>query len=304
MPAPVSVIIPTRDRPSSLRRTLESLSGQALQPREVVVADGSANQATRDVCAAKWPFRVRRFRTNPDGAAPQRNRAMRRAACGFVWFLDDDVILQPDCLERLYGAMEADPRLGGVNALITNQVFAKPGMAGTLVFHFLADWRITDFSGRCIGPGVNFLPRDRGAEVVPVDWLNTTCTLYRREALPDPPFPGFFRGYSMCEDLALSLIVARRWKLANIPSARVYHDSQPGVHKSNGRDLSAMELKNRHFVMRRVLGKQHFVDYFKLAVWEIFNLAAVVRQSPDKWGSLREQTLGKCRAVRDIMKNP
>jgi len=57
--------------------------------------------------------------------------------------------------------------------------------------------------------------------------------MYRREAIPSPPFPEHFSGYSMMEDLTLSLVVGRKWKLANARTARIYHDSQPGTHKSN-----------------------------------------------------------------------
>ena len=42
-------------------------------------------------------------------------------------------------------------------------------------------------------------------EVASVEWLNTTCTIYRGEALPSPPFCNQFTGYSLMEDLALSL---------------------------------------------------------------------------------------------------
>ncbi len=58
--------------------------------------------------------------------------------------------------------------------------------------------------------------------MVPVEWLNTTCTLYRREALPDPPFLSHFTGYSLMEDLALSLTVGKRWKLANARGLRIF----------------------------------------------------------------------------------
>src|SRR4030081_113783 len=114
--------------------------------------------------------------------------------------------------------------------------------------------REVSYPGSVLGPAVNLLPEDREdlPEVVPVEWLNTTCTLYRREALPDPPFHDHFNGYSLMEDLTLSLTVGRRWKLANARTARIYHDSQPGTHKSDPALLAEMQLINRHFVMTRI----------------------------------------------------
>jgi len=52
------------------------------------------------------------------------------------------------------------------------------------------------FAGKVIGPGINLLPEDRAdfAGGRAVEWLNLGCTIYRREALPSPPFDAFFRG--------------------------------------------------------------------------------------------------------------
>lgn len=110
--------------------------------------------------------------------------------------------------------------------------------------------------------------------VVPVEWLNTTCTLYRREALPAPVFPPHFTGYSMCEDLTLSLTVGKKWKLANARTARIFHDSQPGEHKRSFIRLAAMELVNRHYVMSQVLGRRRVFDYARLVAWEAFQVVA------------------------------
>ena len=138
--------------------------------------------------------------------------------------------------------------------------------------------REKSFAGRVIGPAVNLLPEDRHdlPEVVPVEWLNHGCTIYRREALPDPPFPAEFTGYSLMEDLALSLQVGKTWKLANARTARIFHDSQPGTYKSDARSRSRMELVNRHFVMTRIMGRRGFIAYLKLAAWELFSLASAL----------------------------
>jgi GT2 family glycosyltransferase len=123
------------------------------------------------------------------------------------------------------------------------------------------------------------LPEDRDdlPEVVPVEWLNATCVVYRREALPDPVFSPFFQGYSFMEDVALSLTVARGgWKLANARTARIFHDSQTGDHKKSFYALARMSLVNRHHVMTRVLGRRGWRDHAKLALLESFGLATAL----------------------------
>jgi len=149
---------------------------------------------------------------------------------------------------------------------------------------------------------VNLLPEDRSdlPEIVAVDWLNTTCTMYRREALPNPPFPCHFTGYSLMEDLALSLTVGKRWKLANARTARIFHDSQPADYKADIRSRSCMELVNRHFVMTRVMGKSSVLSYFALFLWELFSIASTL-SSREGGKSLIYILRGKWNGLRQIV---
>src|SRR5262249_52094599 len=141
------------------------------------------------------------------------------------------------------------------------------------------------FAGRCVGPAMNLLPEDSPElpEIVSVEWLNLGCTFYRREALPVPPFPVEFSGYSMLEDLTLSLRVARRGRqLANVRTARLCHDSQPGSHKSDPMALAEMELLNRYYVMTQILGRTSLLDHARLALLQAFHVFASLRR-PAGW---------------------
>lgn len=275
----MTVIIPTRNRATALRRTLESLGAQSSQPAELIIIDASVDSSTRAMCAETVPGLhsvVSWCRADVPGAATQRNQGVRASSQAVMGFMDDDILLEPLCFARLWSALESDPHLGGVNAMITNQRYQTPGRISRFVFRLMAGRAERSYAGRVLGPAVNLLPEDGDhlPEIVPVEWLNTTCTLYRREALPDPPFPDHFTGYSLMEDLTLSLTVGKRWKLANARTARIYHDSQPGTHKSDPALLAEMQLINRHFVMTRILGRDRFSDYLKLVLFELFSIAS------------------------------
>ena len=161
------------------------------------------------------------------------------------------------CFARLWSALKSDRGLGAVNAMITNQRYQAPGRISRLMFRLMAGAPQVSYAGRVLGPAVNLLPEDRDdlPEVVPVEWLNTACTLYRREALPDPPFPAQFHGYSLMEDLTLSLTVGKRWQLANARTARIFHDSQPGIAQVRSSNSVGDAILNRHYVMTDMLGR-------------------------------------------------
>lgn len=278
---PVSAIIATRNRADALKRTLECLAGQSVHPGEIILVDSSDNEETRVMSQngiGALGFELKWVKANQAGAAIQRNQGVALAKQPFIWFFDDDIQFEPECAERLWKAISSDGQLGGVNAMIVNQRYQPPGFISRTVFTMMNGHSEESFAGRVIGPAVNLLPEDREdlPEVVPVGWLNTTCTIYRREALPDPPFPSNFTGYSLMEDLALSLEVGKKWKLANARTARILHDSQPADYKSNERARSCMDLVNRHFIMTKILNRRGFVDHVKLAVWELFSSTSVI----------------------------
>ncbi len=303
---PATAVVPTLGRPQVFARTLASLLAQGILPAQLVVVDASDDTATQaesekfaiqtsGSCLVQWiPAAVR-------GAAAQRNQGVAAATQPFLWFFDDDIVFEPKCVARLWQAIESDRSLGGVSSTITNQRYQPPGRVSHMLFCFLDGQRRNSFAGRVIGPGVNLLPEDRDdlPEVVPVEWLNTTCTIYRREALPSPPFDSVFTGYSLMEDLTLSLRVARSWKLANARTARVFHDSQPGAHKADVAAIATMELTNRLYVMTEIMGRNRGVDFVRLFVWELFQLVACAVQTQNR-PRFRPMLLGKWQAVLEL----
>lgn len=109
-PAPVSIVIRTRNRPALLREALESLRAQTVRPRQVVVVnDGGASpretaEAFRDAfeVVVEDPKQRR-------GRSAAANRGVALAGQELVGFLDDDDLCFPDHLERLAAASRQGP---------------------------------------------------------------------------------------------------------------------------------------------------------------------------------------------------
>jgi len=300
------MVIATKDRADVLARTLQQFTEAAQSPAEIIVVDAAADlqavAAVVDALASSVP--VRHVRAVCPGAASQRNEGVALARHDTIFFADDDVVPEDGCLLKLWDALQSDPKLGGVNAMITNQQYSAPGKLSRLLFRWYAGGKNESYAGRCIGPARNLLPEDSEhlPEIVPVDWLNTTCTLYRREALPDladGPFDRFFEGASICEDLALSLRVAREWKLANVREARIFHDSQGGSHKRRVARTTAMSLRNRHYVMHEIMARTGWKPRLQLAAETVVDLAATSLSS-EGIAILPDRLLGIWRGWKQI----
>jgi glycosyltransferase involved in cell wall biosynthesis len=278
---PASAIIPTLDRPARLARTLQSVFAQDYVPAEIVIVDASGlSGSAKSFSSPPAGCRLLSLRAERRGAAAQRNQGVTAAGQPYILFLDDDVDLEPRCLRALWTQMEGDATLGGCNAVITNQHYHPPGKAMRRWLSWLGCPAHETLAGRCCGPALNFLPELAAtAEAdIRVEWLNLGCTLYRAVALPRPPFLDFFHGYSLMEDAALALQVGRRWRLASVPSARLFHDTQPSPGKDNVFARERMEVVNRWFVMREVMDRRSLGWDLRQLAYQLLMLLPPLRQ--------------------------
>ena len=133
--AAVSVIIPTKNRPHDLRKTVETLLRQTILPSELIVVDQSPDTETANLLQHLFDGRpggvivALRYVRDPgiSGGATARNVAMSLAR-GDLWlFLDDDVEMDPQFIEELMEAYATHPEASGVSGIITN--YPKPGLA-------------------------------------------------------------------------------------------------------------------------------------------------------------------------------
>jgi glycosyltransferase involved in cell wall biosynthesis len=304
---PVSGIVPTAYRSTVLQRTLESLFAQSHVPRELVVVDASGDDLTQRLVsrfASIDGCRVIYKVADKKGAAAQRTSGLLVATQPTIFFFDDDLIFEPECIIKIFHGFDHMQGVGAVNAMITNQRYMPPGMITRFMYRILSGENKETFAGRLIGPGWNLLPEDRAElpDYVQCDWLNTTCTMYRRSVLPDPLFDKFFTGYSLLEDVALSVRIKRTHILLNARTARIYHDSQPGSHKNSIYRLAQMEVVNRHYIMTRVLNKSGIRDYMKLFFFEAFQLASTFR-SYEGIKSIPFAVAGRMTGILKIIRN-
>jgi glycosyltransferase involved in cell wall biosynthesis len=106
-----SVVIPTFERPDTLRLVLDALGRQEAAPafEVVVVDDGSRGQTPSllESYRAGYPFRA--FRQDNSGPAAARNRGVREARGERVLFLGDDTVPEPRLLS-VHERAHAEPR--------------------------------------------------------------------------------------------------------------------------------------------------------------------------------------------------
>jgi glycosyltransferase involved in cell wall biosynthesis len=205
---PVSAVVPTRDRPELLRKTIAAIVEQryAGAIEVVVVYDQSEPDAS---LASAEPDRSVRVITNQrtPGLAGGRNTGILAATYDLVAFCDDDDVWLPGKLEAQVEALAADPSL----ELVTTGTIVD--YRGRLTPRVLDSDRIT----------FDRLVRSRTPEAVASSFLIRRAALLDGLGLVDEELPGSFG-----EDYDLLLRAARRHPVGNVsrPLVRYLRNEQ------------------------------------------------------------------------------
>lgn len=135
-PDDVTVVIATRDRWDTLRRTLAALRDQTVQGFEIAVAVDGRDQVVPEGLGVDHVLPDRHA-----GPGAARNRAVAATTRPLVLFLGDDMIPVPELVERHLEAHRRDP---GPEVAVLGHVTWHPEAGGRRIRSWL-DWSATQF---------------------------------------------------------------------------------------------------------------------------------------------------------------
>jgi GT2 family glycosyltransferase len=255
----ISAIVPTIGRAASLTALLESLAVQTRRVDEVIVADASNDAATEEVVNDhKWRnagLVVKRVPVQPPSAVRQRMAAIQVAQGENLLFLDDDVLLERDCVKHLMSVLEENADVVAVSADFNNQTWPKPTRIWQLYLRHILRLKQDAWQGRVVGPLLRFGYNPLPDGPTQIEWLGSGNSLVRRSAfLAAGGFSDFFlHRCTINEDVDLGLKLRKLGRIMFCPAARLAHH-----HAAGGRVSSLVaaedDLFNRFFVLHRTLG--------------------------------------------------
>ncbi len=213
MPPLISVILPVRNRASSVARAIDSVLAQTYRPVELIVVDDGSTDGTRDVLA-RYGSEIEVLQQPHAGAYAARNLALRHARGELVAFIDSDDAWLPHRLARqvpLFARAEVGLVFGDA------RVVTPEGPARRTQFGITAPHRGRVAAAFALG---NFVP--------------TITVLARREAL------GFFEEVSLAADYLAWFRVAQRYELDYVDDVLAdYTVHAGGISQDLGRSLEA-----------------------------------------------------------------
>src|SRR3989338_7470742 len=102
----ISVIIPAYQHSKELPDCLESIFNQTLKPAEIIAVNDGSTDDTSEILEQYKNRGVKIIKQENKGANSARNRGFDESSGDFVIFCDADIIMRPDCLEKMFQALQ------------------------------------------------------------------------------------------------------------------------------------------------------------------------------------------------------
>ncbi len=263
----VAIVVPTRNRPSDLRRMLGSVAGQSCLPDQMIIVDGG-EQTVEEVANAFPNLNVRYLRVYPPSLSKQRNAGMETVdpSITLAGYMDDDLVLEPGSMEAMLNFWEtASGDVGGARFNIVNE---QPPRSVWIKSLFLAS---RPEKGTVLPSGYT-TPIGPINENLQVRWLSGGVTLWRSEVIKEFGYDEWFEGTGYLEDLDYSYNVGKKYKLVAVADARVQHLSYP-IRKNMNYLLGKWQVTNRMYFVKKYPDLSVSLCYFAVCGQMVFNLA-------------------------------
>jgi len=233
----ISVIIPTKDRVDDVIACLESILVQTVPPDEILVVDGSDTENLNAEVKLRFSgnAKIKYIHTKP-GLTRQRNIGVNASSGDIIVFVDDDVVLEKDCLKEIVHVFDAYPEnIGGVTANVVErcQIEDKLSFSGKLkdaiarflqsVF-FLTKWGNGKFQ---LSGFPTLIKSGTVDKITCCEFLFGHCMAFRKELFNEFRFNEDLYECRYAEDDEFAYRVSRKYKNIYTPNAKAVHNSSP-----------------------------------------------------------------------------
>lgn len=216
----IVLIVPTKDRPEDIQKLFRSILSQTRKPDTVIIVDGSDRPIKEIVDRYTAEMPIQYIPCRPPSLPKQRNVGIENIPAGADWvgFLDDDLVLEDDALEKLETLIrrQNDPLLKGIGLCILNQPLPK--MKSFLSFFMLS------------GPRAGVLTKAGYPTAIPsvqsdisTEWLYGGATFWATDVFKNFKFDEWFFGTGYMEDIDFSYRVSRNHHLMVSAEAKCNH---------------------------------------------------------------------------------
>lgn len=239
----ITVVLNTNRREDTLA-CLDSLAQSTYPNLQNIVLDNASTDGSAEAIRARHPsVQILSLQHNL-GYAGNNNvgiQAALEAGADWVFVLNEDTILAPECISQLVAAAESDPKIGVVGPLIYHH--DEPTVIQSAGGHITPSWD-------AIQLGINQDDRGQFSQPTDVDYISGCGIMVRREAIQQNGMIDA-RYFYYWEETEWCIRLHRAgWRVVNVPAAKLWHK---GVQRNYNPKPSVAyyAVRNRFATLRK-----------------------------------------------------
>lgn len=266
----ISVIIPTYYRQIDLSELFDSILRQTIDPIEVIVVDDTPNDSIKTICEV-YMSKFEKINTdikyirNPRerGITIARNVGVENASGNIILFLDSDVILYPEYIEKILDVFNHDSNALGVQGWIIQKIEynkIKYYLAQLFLKIFYLDHRSKNSCKFIEYPIIL-------SKIINCEWLTGSNMAYKKIVFSEFGFDENITKYALMEDKLFSHSIFQKYpnSLFITPEAKLIHNySKEGRMKD--KELVEHKLRCRKYVLKKLYGFKGLLIYYRMYV--------------------------------------
>ena len=248
----ITIVIPTHNRYQKLKALLDSIRIHRTPELDSIIAVDDSPTITdiesefRDLSLKQISLSRRAF------ISKSKNIGWRAAKTDFVYFIDDDNVIDDTTIEPVYQAIRRSDRNGAVAPAVLYK--SRPDLVWVYATPFLNSRLIHNLVGRNLPRNPSLEYRFLSTDALP------NASLIRRSALEE--IGGFDESLVVNSSMDLALrLKSKGWRVMADTGAFIYHDVEPpgefGWWASHGASDPARvnhEIRDWFQIMRRLHG--------------------------------------------------
>jgi GT2 family glycosyltransferase len=286
------IIIPTLNRTIDLIQTLKSICISSIKPNRIVIIDDGEIEKTKEgikeyiISNPEIKFII--IRAKSTGLTMARNIGIKnKGDAEIIFFLDDDVTLEKDYIEKILETFERYRDIDGCQGFISNTINMNQGirlLIGLMGF-FLPIQRsffTPSVSKTIVIKYPLFIPNKK---IRKCQWLSGCNMAYRVEIFKNFKFDENLILYSFNEDFDFSYRLYKKgFKLAINFDAQLIHRSST-MHRRSKESLILMEMGYKFYEIYKYVPNRklaYFVcRYQALNLFLLYCIDSFIRLRPD-----------------------
>ncbi len=289
-PFVISVILNTNRRDDTLE-CLASLVASDYGHHKAIVLDNASTDGSVEAIRSRFPqVEIVRLTDNL-GYAGNNNVGIAHAmaqGADWVFVLNEDTVLAPDCLRRLVETGEGDPRIGVVGPMVYHH--DEPDVIQSAGGALSRYWNSVH-----IGQNV----RDAGQYVQPhdVDWISG-CAIMVRRGVIDAVGVIDVRYFYFWEETEWCIRAGRAgWRIVQVPAARLWHKGVQRDYRPKP-TVTYYATRNRLLTLAKHRAPLHV---WLVVVLQIARTLTSWTVKP-RWREMREHRAAMLRGATDFLR--